>query len=401
MRIGIDVRCLVEGRRTGIEEYTLNLLKNIFEADSKNEYVLFWNSFRKPKTRLKWIKKYKNVSVKKFDYPNKLLNFCFWYLKWPKIDLLLGGPASTRGNDRSSMRGGVDVMFFPNIIFGSVSKNAKTIVTIHDLSFERHAETFSWVRRWWHIFINPKEFCKEADKIIAVSDSTKNDLVSLYGIKPEKIKVIYSGIDEEFAILDRNDHQLLKVKDKYELPFKFILYFGTIEPRKNVVGLIRAFGVLQDFAVNSNNAELEKYGLVIAGQSGWLSAEIYQEIRRSRYKDKIKIIDCVPSKDKKYIFNLASLFVYSSFFEGFGFPPLEAMACGVPTIVSNNSSLPEIVENAAIMIDPHKPDEIFQAMCEVLLTRELAEKLKKDGLQQAEKFKWKKAAEEFLELLKK
>jgi len=386
MRIGIDVRCLIEGRRTGIEEYTLNLLKNIFEIDSKNEYVLFWNSFRKPKTKLKWVKKYKNVSIKKFDYPNKLLNFCFWYLQWPKIDLLLGG---------------VDAVFFPNIIFGSVSRKAKTIVTMHDLSFERYPEMFSLVRRWWHIFINPKAFCKKADKIIAVSQSTKNDLVSLYGIKPEKIKVIYSGIDEDFKVLDRNDQQLLQVKDKYALPYKFILYFGTIEPRKNVIGLIRAFNALQDLALNSSNAELEKYSLVIAGQSGWLSAEIYQEIKRSKYKEKIKVIDSVPSEDKRYIFNLASLFVYPSFFEGFGFPPLEAMACGVPAIVSNNSSLPEIVEDGAIMIDPHKPDEIFQAMREILLSRELGEKLKKDGLKQARKFQWKKTAEEFLELLKK
>jgi glycosyltransferase involved in cell wall biosynthesis len=385
MRIGIDVRCLVEGRRTGIEEYTLNLLKNIFEVDSKNEYVLFWNSFRKPKTKLKWIKKYSNVSVKKFNYPNKLLNFCFWYLKWPKIDQLLGG---------------VDVVFFPNIIFGSVSKKAKVIVTMHDLSFERHAENFSLVRKLWHVFVNPKEFCRRADKIIAVSQSTKNDLVSLYGVRKEKISVIHSGVDSEFTIIDRNDHGLLKVKNKFGLPYKFILYFGTIEPRKNVIGLIRAFNALQDLAISSNNSELEKFSLVIAGQSGWLSAEIYQEIRRSKYNEKIRIINSVPNKDKRYIFNLASLFVYPSFFEGFGFPPLEAMSCGIPVITSNSSSLPEIVGRAAVMIDPHKPDEIFQAMREILLSRELYEKLKKDGLQQAEKFKWKKTAMEFLKIVK-
>ena len=386
MRIGIDVRCLVEGRRTGVEEYTLNLLKNIFEADTKNEYVLFWNSFRQPKTRLNWTSKYKNVSVKKFNYPNKLLNFCFWYLKWPKIDLLLGG---------------LDVFFFPNIIFGSVSGKAKTIVTMHDLSFERHLEKFSLVRRLWHAFINPKDFCQRADRIIAVSESTKRDLMSIYGIKEKKITVSHSGIGQEFQVIDRNDAELLQVKEKYNLPYKFILYFGTIEPRKNVIGLIRAFNALQDFANSSGNLEIQKHSLIIAGQSGWSSAEIYQEIKYSKYRNKIRIIKSVPSHDKRYIFNLATLFVYPSFFEGFGFPPLEAMACGVPTIVSNNSSLPEIVERAAIMIEPDKPDEIFHAMREILLERSLYEKLKKSGLAQVEKFKWEKTAKEFLGIVQK
>ncbi|MFA6973232.1 MAG: glycosyltransferase family 1 protein [Parcubacteria group bacterium] len=385
MRIGIDVRCLIEGRRTGVEEYTLNLLQNLFAIDTKNDYVLFLNSFRPHKADLAWVEKYDNVSIKKFRYPNKLLNFLFWYLRWPKIDEMLGG---------------VDVIFLPNIIFASVSKKAKLLVTIHDLSFERYPETFSRKRRWWHIFINARRICRAADRIIAVSDSTKHDLLNLYGIPDKKIAVIRSGLSERLCVLDRNRSELAATKEKYGLPYKFILFFGTIEPRKNLVGLIRAYNDLQKYARENNLEELAKHALVIAGQSGWLAGEIYAEIERSKFKEQIIVIDAVPDVDKEYIFNLATLFVYPSFFEGFGFPPLEAMACGVPAIVSNNSSLPEIVGKSAVMIDPDKPDEIAKVMKEMLLSKELQDRLKSEGPKAAANFSWQKTAKEFLAVVK-
>ncbi len=384
-RIGIDIRCLAEGRRTGVEEYTLNLLAHLFEIDKENEYVLFFNSFRSSKTDFSWLKKYSNASLKKFSFPNKLLNFLFWYLDWPKIDRMIGG---------------ADIIFMPNIIFGSVSRKTKLILTIHDLSFERYPETFSRKRRLWHIFINTRKICRRADRIIAVSDSTKNDLESLYKIPSEKIQTIHSGISDKFRIIDRNDEKLIKVKEKYNLPYKFILYLGTIEPRKNIVGIIKAFDQLQKFAEKNNLEEISKYKLVIAGSKGWMPKKIFSEIEKSACRDKIIRASFIADEDKEYVFNLASLFVYPSFFEGFGFPSLEAMRCGVPVIVSNNSSLPEVVGRAGILIDPDKPGEIYAAMKEIISNRELKEKLVAEGLKQAEKFNWKKTAEEFLEVLK-
>lgn len=384
MKIGVDVRCLVEGRRTGVEEYTLNLLKNLFAIDTKNDYVLFLNSFRTPLANLQWIEKYSNVSLKHFRFPNKLLNFLFWYLEWPKIDKMLGG---------------ADVVFFPNIIFGAVSRDAKLILTIHDLSFERHLETFSLKRKMWHAFINTKKLCQKSVKIIPVSFSTKNDLEAVYGIREVKMKVIHSGIGEKFRVIDRNDPELIAIKEKYKLPYKFVLFFGTIEPRKNLIGVIRAFNQLQNEALKNNLEEIQKFSLVLAGQKGWLAGEIYAEIKRSKYKNKIIVLSGVSDEDKEYIFNLASLFVYPSFFEGFGFPPLEAMACGVPTIISNGSSLPEVVGAGALMVDPDKPQEIYQAMKEVLTSPELAEKLRAAGQAAAKKFSWEKTAREFLKIL--
>ena len=389
-RIGIDIRCLAEGRRTGVEEYTLNLLTHLFEIDQKNEYVLFFNSFRSSNTDFFWIKKYSNVTLKRFGFPNKLLNFLFWYLNWPKIDKMIGG---------------ADIFFMPNIIFGSVSRETKLVLTIHDLSFERYPQTFSWKRRIWHVFINTKKICQRADKIIAVSNSTKNDLEFLYKISPEKIQVVYSGISDKFKVVDRNDEKLISVKEKYNLPYKFILYLGTIEPRKNITGIVKAFGQLQKFSKKNNppagGGEIFKYKLVIAGSKGWMNEKIFFEIEKSGHKDKIIFLDFVADEDKEYVFNLTSLFVYPSFFEGFGFPPLEAMQCGVPVIVSNNSSLPEIVGRAGILIDPDKPEEIYLAMKEILVSRELKEKLIEQGLAQSKLFDWKKTAEEFLSALNK
>jgi glycosyltransferase involved in cell wall biosynthesis len=381
MKICIDVRCLSEGRRTGVEEYTLSLLENLFEIDRKNKYVLFLNAWKEPRFDFSVFSKYPNVRLKKLRIPNKLLNLSFWYQDWPKINRLAGG---------------ADVVFSPNIIFGAVSKYVKHVTTIHDLSFERYPEYFSGKRRWWHIFINARKICRQANRIIAVSDSTKNDIVSLYGINPSKVTVIPSAVGDRFRIINRNSPELIKVKEKYNLPYKFVLFLGTIEPRKNIIALIRAFEALQKYAQENQKEELQKYKLVVAGSPGWKNEGIFQEINNSEFKDDIKIINFVDDEDKPYLYNLASLFVYPSFFEGFGFPPLEAMKCGVPVIASNNSSLPEIIGDAGILVDPDKPEEIYRAMREVLGSRELQLELIKKGFEKAEQFNWKRTAKKTL-----
>jgi len=385
MKIGIDVRCLSEGRMTGVEEYTLNLLENLFKLDKENEYVLFFNSFKPARADFSWLEKYPDVKLKKFRFPNKLLNFCFWYFGFPKIDKMIGG---------------ADIVFLPNIIFSSVSAKTKLVATIHDLSFERFPETFSLKRRLWHGFINPKKICRRAQKIIAVSESTKNDLESLYKIDSQKIEVIPSGIAENFLPISRNDRQLIEVKERYKLPYRFILFLGTIEPRKNIAALIRAFDGLKKYAAEKKDENLTRFKLVIAGQSGWLGGKIDREIEKAEYKNDILAINFVPAKDKPYVINLATLFVYPSVFEGFGFPPLEAMKCGVPIITSNNSSLPEVVGNGGIMVNFDETDEIEKAMRQILENPELYDKLRAAGLKKVGEFKWETTAKEFLKILR-
>lgn len=367
-----------------MEEYTLGLLAGIFEIDKKNEYILFYSAWKKPGFDFELFLKYPNVKLKKVHIPNKLLNFSFWYFAWPKIDKLVGG---------------AEVVFSPNIIFGAVSHDARVITTIHDLSFERYPEYFSKKRRFWHIFINSKKICRRANKIIAVSASTAADICGLYGIEKEKISVIPSAIGDNFRVLDRNDSSLIEVKEKYHLPFKFMLYLGTIEPRKNIIGIIKAYNALQEKADTEKNEEFSRYRLVIAGSPGWLGEEIFEEIERSKFREKIILPGFISDVDKAYVYNLASLFVYPSFFEGFGFPPLEAMQCGVPVITSNNSSLPEICADSALLIDPDKPEEIFEAMWQILSDKILREKLTQSGLEKAREFSWKKTVQKTLDIL--
>lgn len=380
MKIGIDIRCLVEGKRTGVEEYTLSLLSNLFEIDKKNEYVLFLNSFGRPRIDFSFFEKYKNVKIKQFGYPNKLLNFCFWYLNWPKVDRMLGS---------------IDLFFMPNINFVALSRKCNLIVTIHDLSFEIFKETFSIKRRLWHFFVSPKKLCMRADNIIAISDSTKNDLQTIYKIPSEKICRIYNGTSEEFAEYDRNDKKLIEVKEKYHLPFSFIFYLGTIEPRKNIIAIVRAFDQLK----STNHPQLEKYKLVIAGAKGWKVEQILNEMRGAQYNKDIIYTNQITNEDKPAVYNLASLFVYPSFFEGFGLPVLEAMKCRIPVITSNTSSLPEVVGDSALMIDPDRPDELYRAMQEMLLNKELANTLSEKQRWQAFKFNWKNCARQFLSVM--
>lgn len=380
MKIGIDIRCLSDGKRTGVEEYTINILENIFELDKKNEYILFSNSYHDSHFDERIFSQFKNVKVKRFHWPNKLLNFCFWYLHWPCVDTMLGG---------------VDVFFMPNINFVALSKKTKLLLTIHDLSFEIFPETFSFKRRAWHHFVNPRSLCRRADKIIAVSDSTKDDIVNLYRIDDQKIQRIHNGISQEIIQLDRNDPKLIEVKEQYHLPFNFIFYLGTVEPRKNIPAIVLAYDKLRSLG----NPQLDKYKLVIAGGKGWKIGNILDQMRNAKFTQDIIFTSCITNEDKAAVYTLASLFVYPSFFEGFGIPVLEAMRVGVPVITSNCSSLPEVVDQGAIMIDPDKPDELFSAMKEVLLNRELHAQLSEMGARQSIRFNWRASARETLATL--
>jgi glycosyltransferase involved in cell wall biosynthesis len=381
MRIGIDVRCLAEGKRTGVEEYTLALLQGLFELDQENEYILFFNAWKKTLPDFNWIAKYPNVTLKAFRFPNKLLNLSLWYLRFPKLDRLVGG---------------TDIFFLPNLNFAAVSDKTRLVVTAHDLSFELFPETFSWKRRVWHFFIHFRRLALSADKVIAVSRSTKDDLIAEYGVPEQDISIVHSGIGEQFRVMSRNDTDLVRVQEKYSLPYKFILSLSTFEPRKNILALIESYEAL----LRLGHPVFDKYMLVIAGTHGWKYEEIFEAIADSPYKDRIIQTGFIAGEDKTALYNLASVFVYPSLYEGFGFPPLEAMACGVPVIVSHSSSLPEVVGDAGILIDPYQPDELFLALQQVLLDQEFADTLRQKSVERAALFSWDKTVRATLDLFR-
>lgn len=379
MKIGIDLRALAAGKHTGVEEYVTGLLEKLLALDTANEYILFFNAWGSVKPDFSWVPTSPRITWKRFRIPNKLLNLSLWYLHYPKLDRLIGG---------------VDVFFMPNLNFAAFSKDVRVLVTAHDLSFELFPEAFSWKQRLWHYLVNFRGLLRRADAVIAVSQSTAADLKRVYQLPSRKVLVVPSGVGERFTLMSRNDSKLLEVQKKYALPYRFILSLGTIEPRKNLETLLSAYEQFQKTAVG----EFSKYELVLAGAPGWKWSELKDRLERSPVREKIHQLGFVEESDKPALYALSSAFVYLSFYEGFGFPPLEALAMGVPVIASHAASLPEVVGEAGVLIDPYRPDELLIALREVLGSRELQDSLKQAALTQRQKFSWEHTANELKKL---
>ncbi|MFH1292443.1 MAG: glycosyltransferase family 1 protein [bacterium] len=367
--------------RTGIGEYTGELLDAIFSNDQKNQYFLFYNSRQEVSKNIPdW--KQENVQTTSTHWPNKLFNSSVKFLKRPRLDKLICHC------DKAFQ---LDIFFSPNLNFTALSKKTKHVLTIHDLSFEFYPEFYTIKQRLWHKFINPKKQCEQADLILTPSENTKKDIINYYKIDSEKIKTIYPGLSK----VKKNNESPVNyddIKKKYSLPDKFILFLGTVEPRKNIIGLIEAFE-------KAHNLLPDNCYLVIAGAPGWKNKAIHEYAEKSKYKNYIKLIGYIDPKDKAVIYSLADIFIYPSFYEGFGFPVLEAMNAGTPVITSNRSSLPEISGNSAYLVNPNKSTEIAQAMVELIKQEKLREYFKNKGLEQAKKFNWQKTAYETIQTI--
>lgn len=378
MKIGVDIRVLMDEYYSGVSQYTANLLTAMLLVDKNNDYKLFYNSWDNLDQRLSvWQRE--NASVVGSHIPNKIFNYLGQkILTYPKVDKLLGG---------------LDIFWAPHFNFSSLSANTKNIITVHDLSFLRYPEFFSIRKNCWHKALGVKNILRGADKIIAVSENTKNDIIELVGISQEKIKVIYSG--NNAVKKDVNLESADKFLSSHNISGRLILYLGTIEPRKNILGLIEAYEGLR-----KKNPELNDVKLLLVGAKGWKNKQIYSKWNKSDYKKDIIFLGYISEAERDILYAKSSVFAYPSFYEGFGFPPLEAMTYGLPVVCSNVSSLPEVVGSAALTINPYKSHEIAEALELVLTDDTLRELLIKKGYEQAKKFSWSKAAVEYLEVFK-
>ena len=362
MKIGIDIRCLMNDKYSGVSWYTYNLLQNIFELDHENEYILFYNS-SKQVTLPEFA--YANVKYCGYRFPNKLFNLVVNFFNWPKIDRLIGG---------------VDIFFVPNLHFIAWSDKCRKIVTVHDLSFLYFPEFFTAKMRLWHKLILKKNILGQADSIIADSFNTKNDLIKLLKVPESKIKIIHLGVDKRY-FNTVGAELLANTRKKYDLPDKFILALGTIEPRKNLEGVIAAY------KLSGTDADL-----VIAGGQGW-------KVKSSMADACIKFIGYVAEEDKPALYQAAALLVYPSFYEGFGLPLLEAMASGCPVIAGANSSQPEVVGAAGLLVDPNNASEICFAISVLLSDEDFRWEMSRRGREQAAKFSWEATAAETIKLI--
>ncbi len=376
MKIGIDIRSLLDKNYSGVSEYSYNLIKKILEIDKNNEYIFFLNSFSSLPENLKFFaEKYNLVHTR---FPNKIFNYGMQKVfKIPKIDGLL---------DK------VDLFFMPHINFASLSNKTKKIITIHDLSFLRSKNFFSLRKNIWHWSLQVKKLINQFDQIVVVSENTKNDIIELCEIPEKKIKVIYSGIGKEFRKIPEDNLDLIKIRKKYKLSENFIFYLGNLEPRKNIGGLLKAYEKFLDLSEKN-----KKYDLVLAGAWGWKCKETKKVWNNSKYKNKIKFLGYINKNDKKYLYNLASLFVYPSFYEGFGFPPLEALFSGSKVVSSFSSSLPEISKNLFTLVNPYDINSIVLGIQKAIKRPEINESELKNI---REDFNWEKTALVYLELFK-
>ncbi|CUU50754.1 Glycosyltransferase [Clostridium beijerinckii] len=269
----------------------------------------------------------------------------------------------------------------------------KVITTIHDMTYELYPETMDKknlkrIKSDIHYSVN------RADKIITVSESSKNDIMKFLSVDEAKIEIVYNGVEYDKFNKSYSEDEKSKIRVKYTLPKNYILYMGTLEPRKNIESIIEAFSLFK----KENTVSNQNTKLVIAGKKGWLFENIFNLVNKLSLKDDVIFTDYIDENDKSIIYNMASLFVFPSLYEGFGIPVLEAMASSVPVITSNVSSLPEVAGDAAILVEPKDIKSIAKYMSKVLADKKLRNNLIREGHEQAKKFTWESSAKKLVNI---
>ncbi len=367
MKIAIDLRSLSSGSISGVENYCLNLLDHLLRLDKSNSYVLFYNSLRQKSLN---DFHYINSQIIKTRYPNKILNLALWG-KFVNLEKVIGE---------------FDCLFMPNLNQFNILPSAKLAITVHDLSPIITPEFYNLKRRLWHKSLKYKKSFERADVIFAVSEYTKLDLLRIFGLPENKVKVVYPGIDQKALSSNLAESRLREVRNNYGLPGDYILFLNTIEPRKNLINLVKAFELL-DWPGH----------LVIAGKTGWKYYKAFSSIRKSKKFNKIIYLGYIPEEEKSAIIKLAKVLVYPSFYEGFGFQALEAMSVGVPTITSNVTALPEVVEDASLLVNPYSVEEILTSLKTVIHNNSIRQTLIEKGSNRVKDFNWETSALQILE----
>lgn len=265
-----------------------------------------------------------------------------------------------------------------------------TILTIHDLIFRKIPEHHKFLNRWYLNLTMPL-YAKRANHIIAVSKATRDDVMDTYGVSGDKITVIPEAAAPRFK--PQAVEALEATRKRYQLPKRYLLYVGTVEPRKNLLRLLKVWERLYKAA--------EAPSLVLVGKRGWLSDDFFNALDTSPARHGVIVTGYVRDEDLPALYAGATAFVFPSLYEGFGLPPLEAMACGTPVVCSNVSSLPEVVGDAALLCDPTDDGALAEALQRISRDTDLRQELRKRGLAQAAKFSWERAAQETLALYKR
>ncbi len=356
MTIGIEAQRANHPQKTGVEHYAKQLILRLAQIDRVNNYTLYLRT--KPES---WFLSLPpNFKLKVMPFP------LFWTQLRLSWEMLVDAP---------------EVLFIPASAL-PLLRPKKSVVTIHDLGWKFYPESFTWFMRnfldWSTGFA-----AKNASKIIAVSESTRRDLIRFYKIDPAKVSVVHHGYEPDSKFQIPNS--------KLDLPDKYVLFLSTLQPRKNLEGLIDAFRRLKD-----EHPELP-HKLVVAGRPGWKFKAILNKIQAN--SDIVIYLNHVSDAERFALVKRAELLVLPSFYEGFGMQILEAFAQGAPVAVSGASSMPEVAGEAAVYFNPGNINEIAAAIKSILLDKSLADNLREKGFRRLKDFSWEKCAEETLKLL--
>ncbi|MFT5874316.1 MAG: glycosyltransferase involved in cell wall biosynthesis [Clostridium sp.] len=360
MKVAIN-GLVIDKNKAGIGHYGTNLInKLILKKDV--EYTLFLQECARINYHnVKYMKEYKNSFSRIIDEQIKL-------------------PFKYKG---------FDLVHFVDYSTPVIDIHVPFIVTIHDLSYYKYPETFTKYSRKFKQLLTPLSL-KRAAKIIADSNNTKDDIISCFPEIADKVRVIYPGRSGFKRCEDKSIIE--EVMKKYKIYGNYILSVGTLEPRKNLQRILEAFLKVSN--------EFKEMKLVIIGKKGWLYEEFFDSINNLNIKDKIVVTGYVDDEDMPLLYSGAEVFVYPSLYEGFGLPPLEAMECGTPVVVSNTSSLPEVVGEAGMYCNPLDTDSIAEGICKILQDKTLKSKLSSLGMQRSKIFNWEDSAKSVLNIYK-
>lgn len=370
LKIGFDGRAARWYRGTGIGTYTYQLINHFNKLDNMNDYLIFMPESYKCDLSFKSNFQIRNITE------NNLSSF------WDEVNI----PAILHEEDISIYHVPQNGVGLPK------DKKCPFVITLHDVIPYRMPETVS--DRYLKIFSEElPEIISKCDGIITVSNYSKKDIMKAFNLPESKIFVTYLASEDIYKVYDKNMCRKF-IKDNYGISDDYILYIGGFSPRKNIVGLIEAFNKLISFYK-------KEIKLVIAGKWG-KSYDIYKNRAISLdIEDKVLFPGFIPMEHLPYFYNASKLFVYPSFYEGFGLPPVEAMACATPVIASNKTSVPEIVGDSALLIDPYNVDDMFGKMLSVLENETLANDLIKKGLEKSNSLSWDNTILETLNSYKK
>ena len=360
IRIGIDVR-ITHYTHGGISSYALRLIRALAALDADTDYCILH-------------------SRKDHNPPLPASNFrpvACWTPSHHRLERwALGAEAK---------RLGLDLLHSPDFIPPAFGYR-RCVITVHDLNFLYYPQFLTAEsRRYYNGQI--EWAVRRADHILADSYATKRDLASMLSVEPEKVTVVHLAADPAYRPLTGEEAR--DVAAQYGLEPGYLLFVGTLEPRKNLPGLLQAYRLLRD-------ARTTDEPLVLVGGKGWLYDEIFERVETLQLTQHVRFLHDVPDVDLPGLYSAAGLLTTPSFYEGFGLPALEAMSFGTPVVVSDRASLPEVVGEAGLLVNPDDPEDIAQALARVLTEEPLRARMREQGLAQAARFTWDKAARETL-----